>query len=158
LGFFGLKQTNVFITQENQLLPLQGKQPFAPAEKYARSGLKDEDSEQLHKKLNEYMKLEKPYLDSDLSLSKLVEQFNVHQNYLSQVINEKEKKNFYDYTNTYRIEEFKRMLSDPKKKNFTILAIAFDCGFKSKSAFNKFFKKTTGQTPSEYIKLKKQGV
>jgi len=153
LGFFGLKQTSVFVAQSKELQQLQEKQPLVPTEKYSKSGLKSDDAEQLHKKLNEYMMREKPYLNSDLSLSKLVEYFNIHPNYLSQVINEKEQKNFYDYINTYRIEEFKRMLCDPKNKKLTILALAFDCGFKSKSAFNKFFKKSTGQTPSEYIKL-----
>ena len=103
----------------------------------------------------EYMKVEKPYLDGDLSLPKLVEQFDVHPNYLSQVINEREHKNFYDYVNAYRVEEFKRLISDPQKRNLTILALAFECGFKSKSAFNKCFKKMTGQTPSEYMKLLK---
>jgi AraC-like DNA-binding protein len=153
LGFFGLKQTNVFVAQTNRLQQIPETQSLVSAEKYAKSGLKVDDAEQLQIKLNEYMRLEKPYLNSDLSLSKLVERFNVHPNYLSQVINEKEEKNFYDYINTYRIEEFKRILTDPRKKNLTILALAFDCGFNSKSAFNKFFKKSTGQTPSDYIKL-----
>ena len=62
----------------------------------AKSGLKDSDAEQLHKKLNERMMLEKPYLSSQLSLTKLGESFGVHPNYLSQVINEREGKNFYD--------------------------------------------------------------
>ena len=99
------------------------------------------------------MQLEKPYLNSELSLSKLGESFGVHSNYLSQVINERENKNFYDYINGYRIDEFKRMVSDPKKKNLTLLALAFDCGFNSKSVFNNSFKKLTNQTPSEFMKL-----
>ena len=160
IGYFGLKQTNVFVAQSIQIPQLQDRQPSTHMEhkelkKYAKSGLKDTEAEQLHKKLIEYMKLEKPYLDSDLSLSKLGERFEVHSNYLSQVINERENKNFYDYINEYRIEEFKQIVTDPKKKNYTILALAYDCGFNSKSAFNNFFKKATGQTPSEYMKLKK---
>ncbi|HUI29410.1 MAG TPA: helix-turn-helix domain-containing protein [Candidatus Acidoferrales bacterium] len=152
LGFFGLKQTNVFIASISLVPQIQEAQPFVHTEKYAKSGLKDADAERLHKNLNEYMKVGKPYLDSDLSSSKLAEQFDVHPNYLSQVINERERKNFYDFVNTYRIEEFKRTISDSQKKNLTILALALECGFKSKSAFNKCFKKMTGQTPSEYIK------
>ena len=160
LGFFGLKQTNVFVAQTTQPTLLQEKEPLGlgesiGAEKYAKSGLRNEEAGQLHRNLIEYMKVEKPYLDSDLSLPKLVEQFGVHPNYLSQVINEREHKNFYDYVNTYRVEEFKRLISDPQKRNLTILALAFECGFKSKSAFNKCFKKMTGQTPSEYAKLLK---
>jgi AraC-like DNA-binding protein len=158
LGFFGLKQTHVFAPQAIQLLQFQdnpastysGKKDI---EKYAKSGLKDTDAEQLHKRLNEYMRIEKPYLNSQLSLSKLGENFGVHSNYLSQVINDRENKNFYDYINGYRIDEFKRMVSDPKKKKLTVLALAFECGFNSKSAFNNCFKKFTNQTPSEFMKL-----
>jgi AraC-like DNA-binding protein len=158
LGFFGLKQTNVFAAQTIQPQQFPDQLPTAYSEKkdfekYAKSGLKDTDAEQLHRKLNEYMKLEKPYLNSQLSLSLLGENFGVHSNYLSQVINERENKNFYDYINGYRIDEFKRMVSDPKKKNLTILALAFECGFNSKSAFNNSFKRLTHQTPSDFMKL-----
>ena len=157
LGFFGLRQTQVFAVQAMPLPSLQDKQPPYSSEerdieKYAKSGLKDTDAEQLQKKLNEYMKLEKPYLNSELSLSRLGTSFGVHSNYLSQVINERESKNFYDYINSYRINEFKQMVADPKKKNLSILALAYECGFNSKSAFNNCFKKFTNQTPSEFMK------
>ena len=98
------------------------------------------------------MLIEKPYLNSEISLSKLGENFGVHSNYLSQVINDRENKNFYDYINYYRIDEFKRMVTDPKKRKLTIMALAFECGFNSKSAFNNCFKKFTNQTPSEFMK------
>lgn len=158
LGYFGLKQTNVFTAQTIRLPQFQNQFPSESiekkeSEKYLKSGLKDTDAEQLHLRLNEYMKLEKPYLNSDISLSKLGDSFGVHPNYLSQVINERENKNFYDYINGYRIEEFKRMASDPKKKNLTLLALAFESGFNSKSAFNNCFKRLTHQTPSDYVKL-----
>jgi len=160
LGFFGLRQTNVFIVQADLASPLTGGVPevlseLKESEKYAKSGLKDSDAEQLHRQLNDYMKIQKPYLNSDLSLSKLGENFGIHTNYLSQVINDRENKNFYDYINEFRIEEFKRLASNPKNKNYTILTLAFECGFNSKSAFNNCFKKLTHQTPSEYMKLLK---
>jgi len=158
LGFFGLKQTSIFSVQAVHLLEFQDMQSSTYTkshefEKYAKSGLKNTDAELLHKKLTDYMKVEKPYLNSQLSLSKLGDSFGVHSNYLSQVINERESKNFYDYINGYRIEEFKRLASDPKKKRLSILALAFECGFNSKSAFNNCFKKFTSQTPSEFMKL-----
>jgi AraC-like DNA-binding protein len=153
LGFFGLKQTTVFTAhvfhfQQIPDGPPPVNQEKKNVEKYAKSGLKDADAEQLHKKLNEYMLIKKPYLNSELSLSELGENFGVHSNYLSQVINDRENKNFYDYINNYRIDEFKRMVSDPKKRKLTIMALAFECGFNSKSAFNNCFKKFTNQTPS----------
>ncbi len=157
LGFFGLKQTTVFTTHDIRAQKIPDTTPSIlperkDVEKYAKSGLKDPDAEQLHKKLNEYMVAEKPYLNSELSLSKLGENFGVHSNYLSQVINDRENKNFYDYVNYYRIDEFKRMVTDPKKRKLTIMALAFECGFNSKSAFNNCFKKFTNQTPSEFMK------
>ena len=75
----------------------------------------------------------------------------IHPNHLSQIINELEGKNFYEFVNQYRIEEFKRLVSFPKNHQFTLLSLAFECGFNSKSSFNRYFKKSTGQTPSQYF-------
>ena len=61
-------------------------------------------------------------------------------------------KNFYTLVNDYRIEEVKRRLEDPRYRNLTILAIAYDSGFNAKSSFNTIFKEQTGMTPSEYQK------
>ena len=82
----------------------------------------------------------------------LARRLNTHPNYLSQVINEKEGKNLYDYVNTLRIEEFIKLVSQPHNQNLTLLSLAYECGFNSKSSFNRYFKKTTGQSPSEYLK------
>ena len=60
-------------------------------------------------------------------------------------------KNFFDYINTHRTEEFKKLVSNPNNRKFTLLSLAFECGFNSKSSFNKYFKKVTGQSPSEYL-------
>ncbi len=67
-------------------------------------------------------------------------------------------KNFSDFVNNYRIEEFKSKIQDPGNKKYTILSIAMDCGFNSKSSFNTVFKKLTGQTPTQYFSLTKSGV
>ena len=58
--------------------------------------------------------------------------------------------NFFDYINQYRVQEFKAAVTDPKNKNYSLLGIAFECGFNSKSAFNRMFKKSTGLTPSQF--------
>nr|WP_246440606.1 helix-turn-helix domain-containing protein [Rhabdobacter roseus] len=71
--------------------------------------------------------------------------------HLSQVINEKEQKNFYDLINGWRIEEFLKEVKSEKNKKYTLLAIAYDCGFNSKASFNRNFKKYTGKTPTEYL-------
>lgn len=95
---------------------------------------------------------EMPYLENNLSLSMLAEQLNISANQLSQLLNEYLNKNFYDFINTYRLKEFKEGVKDPKNSHFTLLSIAYQCGFNSKTTFNTFFKKATGKTPSEYYK------
>jgi len=98
------------------------------------------------------MEDEKPYLDNRLSLKQLAELIDLTTNHLSQIINEKLNKNFFDFINEYRIKEVKQNLSNPKLQHYTLLAIAFQSGFNSKSSFNDIFKKNTGLTPSEYQK------
>ena len=98
------------------------------------------------------METEKPYLDGKLSLKKVATDLGISTNYLSQVINENLNKNFFDFVNEYRVEMVKEMIIDPSNKNYTLLAIAYDCGFNSKSSFNSIFKKHTGLTPTEYQK------
>ena len=97
------------------------------------------------------MQQEKFYTEPELTLAALAEKLNIHPNYLSQVINEKEGKSFYDYINTLRVEEFIRLILIPENSKFTMLSLASDCVFNSKSSFNKNFKKVTGQSPSEYL-------
>jgi len=119
--------------------------------KYSKSGLTAEMAEDLHNRLKKMMEAEKIYTESELSLSELASRLNTLPNYLSQVINDKEGKNFYDYINMLRIEEFKKLVSRPENRKYTLLSLSFDCGFNSKSSFNKNFKKVTGQSPSEYL-------
>ncbi|OHD07128.1 MAG: hypothetical protein A2Y34_17380 [Spirochaetes bacterium GWC1_27_15] len=121
-------------------------------QKYNKSLLKTENIEYNAKKILEYIEKEKPYLDPDLSLVSLSEQINISRNDLSQIINTYFNKNFYDFINSYRIEEFKRILLNPENDKFTILSLAFESGFNSKSTFNDVFKKMTNQTPSQFKK------
>ncbi|MBM3437307.1 MAG: helix-turn-helix transcriptional regulator, partial [Bacteroidetes bacterium] len=107
---------------------------------------------QIQAALVRLMQHEKVYLDETLTLNKLSEQLEILPNYLSQVINERFDKNFYDFVNSYRIEEFKILVQRADNRNKTLLALALDSGFTSKTSFNNFFKKLTGKTPTEYIK------
>lgn len=120
-------------------------------QKYSNSGLSEKLGNEIHEKLGKLMANEKIYTEPELTLSMLAGKLNVHPNYLSQVINEKEGKSFFDYINHLRVEEFKRLAAIPEKRQYTIMSLAYDCGFNSKSSFNKNFKKATGQSPSEYI-------
>jgi len=126
----------------------------ATKKKYSKSGLSAEASVELHENLTQLVNSEKIFKQSDLTLTELAKRLGTHPNYLSQVINEKEGKNFYDYINQLRTEEFKKIVASPGNQKFTLLSLAFECGFNSKSSFNKYFKKVTGLSPSEYLKQK----
>ena len=134
---------------KTEALPLTGSE--AIQKRYAKSGLKDNEADTIEARLKILMEKDKLYLEESLTLPKLAVELDILPNYLSQVINERYGKNFYDFINTFRVEEFKEIVRDPKKKHYTLLTLAMECGFNSKSSFNKYFKKATGKTPSEYI-------
>ncbi|MBL4709912.1 MAG: helix-turn-helix transcriptional regulator [Flavobacteriales bacterium] len=94
---------------------------------------------------------EKPYLNGKLSLKEVAAHLDISVNHLSQMINEQLSKSFFDFVNEYRVKEVKKQLEELKYKEFTLLSIAHNSGFNSKSSFNSIFKKLTGFTPSEYI-------
>jgi len=150
IGYFGLKQREIF-----SHYPGNDHSYITEVKiKYAGSVLKEADAKQYVEKLNHQMATEKPYLDPDLTLPKLATGLEIPSHYLSQVINETFKLNFFDFINQYRVEEVKAKIIDPKFDNFSLLGIAFECGFNSKSAFNRIFKKLTGLTPTQYKKIK----
>ena len=140
IGFFGIRQARIFT---HHVVPETEK------EKYSKSGLTKEAADKLYESLIDLMKKEALHRKNDLSIDDLASKLDIHSNNLSQVINEREKKNFYDFVNQYRVEDFKKLASDPKNRHLTLLALAFECGFNSKSSFNRYFKKATSQTPSE---------
>lgn len=172
-GYFGIKQVGIFGPKNRgQVVPEQlpadtevsAEQTNSPAEavtvdpeeervnrKYSSSGLNPETADLIHSKLTRTMTAEKLYTEPELSLSMLAAKLEVHPNYLSQVINEREGKSFFDYINLLRVEEFKRLVEQPGQEQFTLMSIAMDCGFNSKSSFNKNFKKIMGQSPTEYL-------
>lgn len=164
IGYFGIKQVGIFTNQTNEISENDLKEEVVPTEeavddttiqlkrKYAKSGLNEESAKELHLRLTHLMVLEKLFTEPELTLVDLSGRLGVHSNYLSQVINEMEGVNFYDYINLLRVEEFKRLALVPENQKYTLLALAFECGFNSKSAFNRCFKKATDISPSEYVK------
>ncbi|MCP5106665.1 MAG: helix-turn-helix domain-containing protein [bacterium] len=120
--------------------------------RYKRSLLNPQFTGECIKKLLYFMDIEKLYRDETISLQSLSEKLSITPHQLSQLLNDNLNKNFSDFINTYRVEEVKKILEDPKRSNQKLLAIAFDVGFKTKTAFNSAFKKHTNMTPSEYKK------
>jgi AraC-like DNA-binding protein len=123
-------------------------------EKRPRStyNLQAEINENLAVRLKSLFESQQIYLQSELSLSQLSQELGVPAYQVSEVINRQYQETFFDLINRYRIEEIKRRLNDDQYKHLSILGIAMDCGFNSKSSFNTAFKKFTGMTPSEYKK------
>jgi AraC-like DNA-binding protein len=150
IGFFGLRQGNIFMNLPNGSLPAEST--AEEQQRYSKSGLKEEHAAEIKQLLPKLMEEKKLFLDENISLPQLAGMLNIHPNYLSQVINERFQKNFYDFINSYRVEEFKRIVALEKNKNKTFFALALDCGFNSKASFNNSFKKITGTTPSEFVK------
>lgn len=112
----------------------------------------DEKLDELAKQLLVFMEDKKPYLTEELSLYTLAKDLNISTNLLSQIINQNLDTNFFKFINSYRIQEVKKMLKDPSFHHYSILGIAYEAGFNSKSTFNKIFKEETGMTPSEFRK------
>jgi len=118
--------------------------------KYAKSGL-TEDQLRTHKRhLDSIMQSKKEYLRPDLTLPKLAETVGCSVNNLSQVINSGFGTSFFDYLNRYRIEYARKLLESNDSKSSAILTIAFTVGFNSNSAFYSAFKKYVGMTPAQY--------
>ncbi|WP_377025515.1 ABC transporter permease [Mucilaginibacter angelicae] len=97
------------------------------------------------------------YLDPELNLRSLAGKLGLHPNELSRIINEALKKSFNDFINEYRVAEVTRKMQDPANDRITLLGIAYDSGFNSKSTFHRIFKELTGKSPAEYkTALKKE--
>lgn len=120
------------------------------AKKYEKSRLPPERAERYLNKLLQLMEKERPFIDGDLTIQKLAAKLSIPAPHLSQTINERLGKSFPDFINSYRIEEAKKKLLDPACKHLSVLGIAEDVGFSSKSSFNAVFKKHTDMTPSEF--------
>lgn len=151
-SFYVIKQPEIFGT-EIKFKEEYDKEP----EKYTKSGLKDKQALNYLNKLISVMETEKPYLNRDLSIQDLSEITGIPRHHITQVLNEKHGRNFFTFINEYRVKDVISRFEDPINNNFTILAIAYDSGFNSKTTFNAIFKSITGITPSEY-REKKTGI
>ena len=118
----------------------EDKKPLLPAD----------ELETLKAKLQNLMRNEKPFLDSQLTLSVLAKQLGVNATVLSYVINNGFDRNFNDFVNEFRVNEVKNKLDGGAAENSNLLGIALDSGFNSKATFNRAFKKFTGASPKEF--------
>ncbi len=102
------------------------------------------------KQIETHLQTHKPYLEGQMTIKQLSDQLHIPQNEISAIIQQKTEKYYCDYMNAYRVEALKEKLSNQKYSNFTVLALAMECGFASKTSLNRIFKQHTGITPSEF--------
>ncbi|MEM9822959.1 MAG: helix-turn-helix domain-containing protein [Bacteroidota bacterium] len=124
----------------------------APKRKYKKSLFDEVDLKKYCRKLKQIMLEEKPYLDPDLTLRDLAALLNLPPNHMSQLLNEGFDKNFSAFVNTYRLENYKAKALDPANQHLTILGLAYESGFNSKTVFNSFFKKMEAMSPKAWLK------
>lgn len=117
----------------------------------ALSNLSVQEIDDLKKRLNDLMEREKPYLNDSLTLSDLALSVGITDKKLSELLNQHLHVSFYDLINHYRVLAVKEKMQDPASARYTLLSIAFECGFKSKTSFNRVFKQKTGVSPSVYF-------
>lgn len=143
LGFFGLRQQNIFVDSDinQQVFHRIEEQPQAPAKS---------DSSAINK-LHSFMEEEKPYLDPEITILKLSKQLGLKPETVSATLNSEMHQNFFDFINKYRIEEFKIEALLEENRHLSIVGLAYNCGFNSKAAFYRAFKKFEGDSPKSYI-------
>lgn len=122
------------------------------ASKYESSSLSEAEMQSLFDNISRLMTEEKVYLEPELKVKHLADQLDTTSHNISQTINSKAGKSFYDFVNHHRLSHFKALLLNPENRKFTILGLGFDSGFNSKASLNRIFKNLEGITPKEFQK------
>jgi AraC-like DNA-binding protein len=120
-----------------------------PREKYRTSGLTEEESLAIRDRLLAHMRDAAPYRNGELTLGEVADALGVSSHHLSQVLNQRIGRNFFDFVNGYRIEAAKAMLAEPGGDR-TVLEIAYESGFSNKTSFHQAFRKFVGATPTAF--------
>ena len=108
-------------------------------------------------RLHQLLETEKVYLEADLSLPALAQRAGLSTHELSYVLNEGFGVNFFQFINAYRVAEAQRLLASAQHQHLSMVGIAFEAGFSSKTTFNTTFKKATGLTPSQFLQQVQAG-
>jgi len=149
IGYLGMRQNTLLLAGEKEHSVEIDVNQSVP---YQKTGLSASSVDEMYVRLLDHMQKERPYLRDDLSLAMLAQEMELNTNQLSQVINQKSQRNFFSFVNSYRVEAVKSKLVDGSFSHLSILGMAYDCGFRSKSAFNRIFREHTGMSPVEFQK------
>ncbi len=136
-----------------KILDFNGVNSISGGKKYQTSALSAIDIQSIRKEIDEALTKNHIFLDNTLKLADLAEHINRPPHQITQVINEAYQTNFYDLINQYRIDQAKKILLSDRINQLSINAIGQECGFNSKASFYRAFRKYTGKTPMEYVKL-----
>lgn len=154
-AYFGISKVRILdyqITEIKDFVENPKIETSSSTSRYEKNFAGDDILQEIHQRLTILMEQEKLYKNPELTHNYVAELLDVHPNTLSQTINFIENKNFYDLINRQRIEEFKKMAVKPENRKFTILSLALESGFNSKTSFNRNFKKYTNSSPREFLK------
>lgn len=151
-----VRNTNIIIQEhkETEQALIDEHQSMAHEEtntKYAKSRQSDEELASVSQKMEEYVKTQKPYLNQEFKLGDMAAELKISPSKLSQVFSLYLNVSYYDYINSFRLEEFKQLVAQGLHKKLTVTALSEQCGFK-KTSFFSTFRKLEGMTPTEYIK------
>ncbi|MGQ1788156.1 tetratricopeptide repeat protein [Saccharicrinis sp. GN24d3] len=145
-----LKKDARYLSCQQKLFPVT---KYEDLEKATKTPLLDESTTVKYSEfLLKFIEEEEPFLVPNLSLRSLAEQVQIHPNKLSWLLNEQLGQNFNEFINHYRIEYFKTLAQNPDYSHISLLGLAYESGFNSKTVFNTYFKKETGMTPKEFLK------
>lgn len=153
--YMGNSYTYLFVAPTaGQSILLDGREMLVekPSNHISMEGEEIENSAEKYQLIEQFLGLKKPYLEGQFTLRELSESVNVPQSEISQIINQYTGKYYCDYMNDFRLEALKEKLNDTQNDKYTIFSLALDCGFASKTSFNRIFKNSTGVTPTEYRK------
>jgi AraC-like DNA-binding protein len=152
LGYYAIHQPEIFKINSDAI---SLGEVVKPEVNKTKNAFAETELDQHKAQIEDIMKSQKPFMNPNLTLNDLASLMKIPSHVLSKIIKEGYNVNFFDFINSYRIEEFKENINNPKYHNYTLLGIAFEVGFNSKTAFNRSFKKMTNQTPSEYYQSRK---
>lgn len=152
ISYIAIKTPEVFKLDERKLRTVFLRNDELDTEK-VKSKVKEDNPEleAFNEQLVTFMAEDRPYLNPDLSLMELAAEIKLTRHQLSNVINQNHQKNFYEFINSYRTEEVKKLMQDPANKHLKLISLAYDAGFNSKASFNRIFKQMTSMTPSQYF-------
>jgi len=155
LGYYGVNQSKILIPKHLYSPPLAHSEinTDIPSNPVPSPSYSSEDLKGLESDFLQLMQEEKPYLDEDLTLGKMAKLMKISDKKLSAFLNQYLKISFYDLVNQERVKAVCDKIQDPTFNHLTLLGIAFESGFKSKTSFNRIFKKETGLSPSDYKKI-----